>query len=57
MFPPLYHHYFLIAAVVAQTFNPIAELVNPIEMSSKEAKAEVEKYPVTIEAKVRNSSM
>ena len=32
--------YFLIAAVIAQVFNPISELVIPIGIPSKEAKAE-----------------
>ena len=33
---------FLIPAVIAQIFNPISELVIPIEIPSKEAKAEIE---------------
>ena len=41
--------YFLILAVIAQIFNPIAELVIPIGITTKEAKAEMEKHPVTVE--------
>ena len=41
--------YFLILAVIAQIFNPIAELVIPIGTTTKEAKAEMEKHPVTVE--------
>ena len=45
--------YFLIPAVTAQSFNPIAELVIPIGIPIKEAKAEIEINPVIIEAKIR----
>ena len=38
--------YFLIPAVIAQTFNPIAELLIPIGIPIKEAKAEIEIHPV-----------
>ena len=41
--------YFLILAVIAQIFNPIAELVIPIGTTTKEAKAEMEKHPATVE--------
>ena len=34
--------YFLIPAVITQTFNPIAELVIPIGIVTKEAKREME---------------
>ena len=33
--------YFLIAAVIAQIFNPTVELVIPVEIPTKEAKAEI----------------
>ena len=49
--------YFLIPAVIAQIFNPIAELVIPTGIPSKEAKAEIEKYPVIEEAKIRKCSI
>ena len=45
--------YFLIPAVVAQIFNPIAELVIPIGTSTKEAKEEKKKHPLIVEAKIR----
>ena len=41
--------YFLIPAVFTQIFNPIAELVNPIGIPIKEAKAEMEAHPVIVE--------
>ena len=43
--------YFLIPAVIAYIYNPIAELVIPIRILSKEAKAEIELHPVSAEAK------
>ena len=48
--------YFLIPAVIAQIFNHIAELVIPIGIPSKEAKSEIEIYPVIAEAKIRKIS-
>ena len=45
---------FLIPAAIAQIFNPIAELVISTGLPSKEAKAEIEIHPVTVEAKIRN---
>ena len=36
---------------MAQIFNPIAELVTPKGFSIKEAKAEIEKHSVVVEAK------
>ena len=42
---------------MAQIFNPIVELVIPLEISTKEAKAEMEIYTVTAKAKVRKGSM
>ena len=46
--------YFLISAAFAQIFNPVAEFVFPIGISGREAKAEIEKHPVNVEAKVFN---
>ena len=40
--------YFLIPAVIAQVFNPIAELVIPIGIPTKEAKVETETHPVIV---------
>ena len=41
--------HFLIPAVIAQMFNPIAKVVIPIEIPTKEAKAEMETHPVIVE--------
>ena len=49
--------YFLIAAVITQIFNPIAELIIPIKILTKEAKAEMETYPLTVETKISNCSI
>ena len=45
--------YWLIAAAIAQMFNPMAELVIPTGIPSKEAKADIEIHLVIVEAKVR----
>ena len=45
--------YFLIHAATAKVFNPIAELVIPIGIASKEA-IEIEIHTVTVEAKILN---
>ena len=42
---------FLIPAVIAQIFNPTAELAIPAGILAKEAKAEIEIHPVTVEVK------
>ena len=49
--------YFLTPPVIAQIFNPIAELVIPIVIPSKEAKAEIEMHTVIAEAKIRKCSI
>ena len=46
--------YFLIAAAIAQIFNPIAELVMFIGIPNKEAKAEMETHQV-FEPKIKCS--
>ena len=45
--------YLLIPAVIAQNFNPIAELEIPIEVPNKEAKTEIKTHPMIAEAKIR----
>ena len=45
--------YFLIPAVIAQIFNPIAELIIPIGITNKEAISEMEIHLVIPEAKLR----
>ena len=47
----------LIPAVIAKIFNPIAELVFPTGIPSKEAKVEIEIHPVFVEAKIRKCSV
>ena len=49
--------YFLIPTVIAQIFNPIEELVIPIGIPTKEAKAEMETHPVIVQAKIRKCSI
>ena len=49
--------YFLIPAIIAQIFNHIAGLVISIRIPIKEAKSEMEIYPVTVEAKIRKCSL
>ena len=48
---------FLIAAVIAQFINPIADLVIPVEIPSKEAKSETETHPVIAENEMRKYSV
>ena len=49
--------YYLIAVVVVQIFNPIAELAISIGISTKEAKAEMKTQPVIVELKIRKCSI
>ena len=49
--------YFLIPAAITQIFNPIAELVIPIGIPSKETKIEIHIHPVIAEAKIRKCSI
>ena len=44
--------YFLIPAVIAQTFNPTAELVIPIGIAINKVNEKIEMQPVTVEAKI-----
>ena len=41
--------YFLIPAVITQIFNPVVDLVIPIGITTKKAKAEMETHPVIAE--------
>ena len=41
--------YFLVPAVITQIFNPVVELVIPIGITTKKAKAEMETHPVIAE--------
>ena len=49
--------HFLIPEVIAQIFYPIAKLLIPIGIPSKEAKAEIEIHPVIVEGKIRKCSI
>ena len=49
--------HFLIAAVIAQIFNAFAELTIPIGIPTKEAKAEMDIHPLTVETKINNCSI
>ena len=44
--------YILIPAFITRIVNPIAELEIPIGIPTKEAKAEMEKHPVTSEINI-----
>ena len=49
--------YFLLPVAIAQIYNPNAKLVIPIGIPIKEAKVEIEMYPVIVEAKIRKCSI
>ena len=49
--------HFLILAIIAQVFNPVTELVIPIGISTKEAKAETETHAVVVKDKIRKCSI
>ena len=48
---------YLICVVIAQIFNPIAELLIPIEIPTKEVKPEMEMHTVTVETKISKCLM
>ena len=48
--------HFITPAVITQIFNPVAELVIPIGLPTKEAKAEMETHPVIVESKISENS-
>ena len=45
--------YFLVSAVIAQTFNPVAELTIPTGTLTNEVNKEIETQPLTVETKIR----
>ena len=53
----IFDSYFLLATVIVKIFNLIAELVIPIGIASKEAKAGIETHSVIAEVKIRNFSI
>ena len=42
---------------MTQIFNPVVELVIPIGISNKEAKAEMERHPVIVEIAISECSV
>ena len=48
---------YLIPAIMAQIFNPTADLVIPIWISTKDAKAEIKTQPVKVKAKISKCSI
>ena len=48
---------FLIPTVIAQIYNPVAELIIPIGTPIKEAKAEIKIHSVIVETKIRKCSI
>ena len=49
--------FYLFPAAIAQIFNPIAELVIPIGIPSKETKTEIKTQPVIVKAKIGKYSI
>ena len=49
-------YYFVVPAVIAQIFNPSAELVIPIGTLTNEANTKIVIQPATAETKIRKSS-
>ena len=49
--------YFLIPVVITQFFYPMAELVIPIGIPTKERQAEKETHPVIVEIKISECSI
>ena len=46
--------YFLIPSIITEIFNPIAELVIPIGIPTKEVKVEMVMHPATVETNISN---
>ena len=49
--------HFLIPTDITQIFNPIAELIIPIVMPTKEEQEEMEMHQVTVEFRIRRCSI
>ena len=52
-----YDLYFLIPAVITQICSFVVELVIPLWIPTKEAKAEMETHPLTVEIKISKYSI
>ena len=51
------NYWLILPAVIAQMFNPIPELATAIGRQTKEAKAEMETYPVIVEITISQWSI
>ena len=49
--------YLLLPVLITQIFNPIAELIIPIGILTKEGKAEMETHPVILEILIHKCSI
>ena len=49
--------YFLIPVAIEEILNPVAELVIPIRIPTKEAKAEMETHPTIVEITISKWSI
>ena len=49
--------YFLIPVVVSQNFNHTAEITISTEIPTEKAKADIEKHPVHVKAKINQCSI
>ena len=49
--------YFVMPVAILQVFNPLAELVIPIRISSKKANAEIKIHPVIAEIEIKKFSI
>ena len=49
--------YLLVAVIITQIFKSIVELTIPIEILTKEAKAEIEAHPVIVEIAISQCSI
>ena len=57
LFLSLNYSFFFIPAVITQIFKLIPALVIPTAIQTKEAKAEMETHPVTVETKTSQRSI
>ena len=53
----VYLWWFLVPTVITQIFNPVAEILIPVEIPTKEVKAENNTHSVTVKIKISNYSI
>ena len=53
----VYLWWFLVPTVITQVFNPVAEILIPVEIPTKEVKAENNTHSVTVQIKISNYSI